>query len=181
MRIANPQSRLFQAFANWCIRRAMRTPYTHLFHDDGRPYMERFWLLRLGKSRSNESGENYPWFGIRVHHIQSGDERVFHDHPWNFATLILRGSYKETVPVALDGVWRIATWYHAGSLRFVRASQWHFLSLQDDPEVIFGGCAWTLFITFRKRQSWGFLVNGVKVPWREYLAKRGGAKEVIAS
>jgi hypothetical protein len=176
MRIASPDNRLFRAFGNWVIRRAMRTPYIHLFHDDGRPYMERFWLFRLGKSRSNESGECYPWFGMRVHHIQSGDDRVFHDHPWNFATLILRGSYKETVPLTPRGEFCVTTWHQAGTLRLVRASQWHYLSFQENPEVLTGREAWTLFITSPKRQSWGFLVDGVKVPWRQYLAQRAGAK-----
>ena len=29
--------------------------------------------------------------------------------------------------------------------------------------------AWTLFITWRKQGTWGFLVDGAKVPWRKYL------------
>jgi hypothetical protein len=212
MRIASPNNRLFRAFGNWVIRRAMRTPYTHLFHDDGRPYMERFWLWRIGMPRGwqqlekdvasmeaearqcemlfgREKAEGrwqkaakwreqlYPKFAIRIHHIQSGDDRVFHDHPWNFATLILRGAYKETVPLTPEGGVRVTTWHWAGTLRLVRASQWHYLSFQENPELLFGREAWTLFITFPKRQSWGFLVDGVKVPWREYLAQRGGAKE----
>lgn len=168
MRIAPSNSRLFRAFGDWAIRRAMRTPYFHLFHDDGRPYMERFWLLRIGKSRLNENGESYPWFGIRIHHIQSSDERVFHDHPWNFITLILRGGYTEKRPVGSDR-------HTAGSIRFMRATQWHFLLLGP------GADAWTCFITFRKRQSWGFLVDGKKVPWREYLAQRAAARKAAQS
>jgi hypothetical protein len=31
------------------------------------------------------------------------------------------------------------------------------------------GGATTLFITGKYRGTWGFLVDGVKVPWREYL------------
>jgi hypothetical protein len=165
------KARLFRAFGDWAIQRAMRTPYTHITHDDGRPYMERFWLLRLGKSRSNESGENYPWFGIRVHHIQSGDDRVFHDHPWPFATLILRGGYTEKTPLILEdgstlNAFMRSRHFGAGSFRRMPANQWHYLTLAPGEE------AWTLFITGRKRQGWGFLVNGVKVPWRQYLAAR---------
>jgi hypothetical protein len=28
---------------------------------------------------------------------------------------------------------------------------------------------WTLFITWRYQGTWGFDVDGSKVPWREYL------------
>lgn len=174
MRIASPNNRLFRAFGDWLIRRAMRTPYIHLFHDDGRPYMERYWLLRIGKSRSNESGESYPWFGIRIHHIQSSDDRVFHDHPWNFVTLILRGGYREATPLyprarSLAPPTKRQD-FTGGTIRFMRAAQWHYLTVDSGQD------AWTCFITFRKQQSWGFLVRGVKVPWRKYLAGRAAAQ-----
>ena len=44
--------------------------------------------------------------------------------------------------------------------------QYHRISAISDDGV------WTLFITGRKRGTWGFWVNGRKVPWREY----GGAE-----
>lgn len=169
--LANLKANLFRAFGDWAIARAMRTPYRHLYHDDGRPYMGRYWLLRVGKSRSDDSGDTYPWFGIRIHHIASSDDRVFHDHPWTFLTLILRGGYTEVTPLRLSyPAITLRTKFRAGSLRLVRASQWHFLEL--DP----GTSAWTLFITFPKAQDWGFLVNGIKVPWRQYLARRAADK-----
>jgi hypothetical protein len=31
------------------------------------------------------------------------------------------------------------------------------------------GGAWTLFFTWRYQGTWGFLVDGAKVPWRKYL------------
>lgn len=36
---------------------------------------------------------------------------------------------------------------------------------------------WTLFITWRKRGSWGFDVDGREVPWREYLAQTQSPSE----
>lgn len=217
----NLKSRIFRAFGNWVIQRAMRTPYFHLFHDDGRPYMERYWLLRFGMPKgwrhterliadqermlannghlSEEARESvrgaigqmrasiYPRFGIRIHHIQSSDDTVFHDHPWNYTTLILRGSYIEVTPdwthgatpshvtISDDYDGHEPTTYglehyqtfEAGALLRRKAATWHYLLLPK------GGEAWTIFITGRKRQSWGFLVDGlVKVPWRLYLQKR---------
>lgn len=165
------RSRLGQALVNRLLACAMRTPYRHLFHDDGRPYMARYWLLRIGKTRSDESGDSYPWFGIRIHHIMSSDDRVFHDHPWTFATLILRGGYTEVTPLRPgESLIKRRRYFGAGSLRLVRAKQWHFLEVDDNAD------AWTMFVTFRKVQDWGFLVNGVKVPWRRYLAQRAAAK-----
>jgi hypothetical protein len=202
------KARAFRAFGDWCIRRAQRTPYFHLFHDDGRLYMERFWLLRIGMPRGWQDMERtvqklqrrakdpflsdaarahlqrqiddlrvalYPRFGIRVHRIVSSDDRVFHDHPWNFASLILRGGYNEVTPITPDGVTGFVRRYEAGSFRRMRASQWHYLTLTPGEE------AWTLFITGRKRQSWGFLVDGVKVPWRQYMARRAQAKRTTAA
>lgn len=216
---AKLRSRLFNAFANWAIQRAMRTPYTHLFHDDGRPYMQRFWLLRIGMPKGwrdtektatalemeamtfshigkpNQAGNRmraaadlreklYPRFGIRIHRIMSGDERAFHDHPWNFTTLILRGGYTEmtlsgvntkhiTMTTEYDGAAPVmfthyfAVRYGAGTVLRRKASDWHYLQLDPGEET------WTMFCTGRKRQRWGFLVDGLfKVPYDVYLRAR---------
>lgn len=213
------RSRLFNAFADWAIRRAMRTPYTHLFHDDGRPYMQRFWLLRIGMPKGWRQMEKdveameatarecerlfgaekaggrwckaakwrqqlYPRFGIRIHRIMSSDDRAFHDHPWNFATLILRGGYTEFTPSGIahgsvtvatdyDGALPVtytntcAIHYRAGQLLRRKATAWHYLQLAPGEET------WTLFFTGPKRQTWGFLVDGLlKVPYRLYLQRR---------
>jgi hypothetical protein len=158
---------LFRAFGDWVIQRAMRTPYFHITHEDGAPYMDRSWLLRVGGS--DEIGcepAKHPWVSARVHHIRSSDWPTPHDHPWPMIILILRGGYDEIVPITRDGVVLARRRYRAGSLRFVRAESWHYLELVDGED------AWTLVLTLPKRQSWGFLVNGVKVPWRQYLAER---------
>jgi len=164
---------LFRAFANWCIRRAMRTPYFHVRHEDGTPYMDRFWLFRWGGSREiGQEPSVHPWIALNVHHIRSSDWSTYHDHPWGFFTLILRGRYTEVtpqpfigVPLGFGGYTRYRT-YRAGSLRFVRARQWHYLTLEPGED------AWTLVLKLPKVQTWGFLVNGIKVPWREYLKQR---------
>jgi hypothetical protein len=59
----------------------------HLLHADGTPYMERFALFET------------PWISARIHHIASPDlDRDMHDHPWNFASLVLSGGYTEARP-----------------------------------------------------------------------------------
>lgn len=146
----------------YLVCRAFETPYSHLPGYMGRwwlfnPYedadgnrVQRNWLMRLLPS-------------VRVHHIQRADnERHLHDHPWDARTIILKGWYLEERP----GV-RLPQLRAAGDTARLNYGQFHRIS-----EVSPGG-VWTLFITYRYRGTWGFLVDGVKVPWRKYL---GAAK-----
>jgi hypothetical protein len=164
-------SRLLSRLVDAIIARAMRTPYTHLAG-----YMERFWLFRFGERGEGESGP-YPLIGARVHHIlRSDNDRHFHDHPWPFLTIILRGGYFEKRAVlGADGyiIRTVERWHGPGSVLIRRATDLHKLRL---PE----GCtAWTLFCTGPKSQGWGFRVGNRTVPWREYLGEQGStfAKE----
>ena len=156
------------ALADWIIRRAMRTPYVHLAG-----YMERFWFIRIGRRGGGQSGA-YPLFGARVHHILRSDEgRNFHDHPWPYLTIILRGGYWELQPEFIDNVVSrvVRTWHGPGSVLLRRANSWHRLELPEDQT------AWTLFCTGPKVQHWGFLVGRRKVGWREYLGVPAGVGE----
>jgi len=135
------------------IARAQRTPYTHI--DD---YMQRWWLIPYNR------------FGIamRLHHIlRSDDDRAFHDHPWPYLSIILRGHYTEVRPWYDPSEFYVGTIrrrYGPGSFLWRRARSWHRL------EVAPGETVWTLFITGPKRQSWGFLPEpNTKIYWRDYL------------
>lgn len=144
----------------WIIRRAQRTPYVHLAG-----YMERFWLFRIGRRGGGQSGA-YPLFGARVHHILRSDAgRDFHDHPWWYLTIILRGGYWEIRPEFFAGVviGETRRWHGPGNVLLRRARSWHRLELPT------GETAWTLFCTGPKMQPWGFLVGQQKIGWREYL------------
>lgn len=152
----------------WIIRRAMRTPYIHL-----PGYMERFWFVRIGRRGGGQNGA-YPLIGARVHHILRSDEgRNFHDHPWPYLTVILRGGYWEITPDFFDGEMRgeVRRWHGPGSMLLRRARSWHRLELPA------GQTAWTLFCTGPKVQPWGFLVGRRKVGWREYLGVPAGQGE----
>lgn len=156
--------KLSEAFVEKLIARAKRTPYFHL-----PGYMERFWLLPYRRLRKRWWTRVFvPGFAARIHHILRSDgDRHFHDHPWNFLTIILKGGYWEIKPVfdksnLLTGETRV--WHPAGSIRFVRAKTWHRLELPP------GQTAWTLFITFGYRQKWGFLIDPkYKMHYQEYL------------
>lgn len=170
--------KVFDRIADALITRAQHTPYWHLTG-----YMERFWLSPYrdpicGNGCGPVILHRRPltWLlqrfdvAVRVHHIlQSDDDRAFHDHPWSYMTIVLRGGYFEVTPIYdASGIYKgvAREWVGAGSIRFRRAKSWHRLEI---PE---GRAAWTLFITFKKQQAWGFLEKpATKIYYRDYLER----------
>ena len=150
------------AIARWLIQRAKRTPYTHI-----PGYMNRYWLLNAYESR-----RYIRWLpSVRVHHILRRDnDRHKHDHPWDARTVVLHGHYEEAKIInhGFDGIGYFEQYDYnrreAGDTAPILYGNYHSIT-----EVSEGG-VWTLFITFGYRGPWGFLVDGVKVPWREYMA-----------
>ena len=142
------------------IRRATRTPYTHI-DKDGDVYMYRYWLFNPYKENSSGKGNWFP-ISIRLHHIVRPDQDPhLHDHPWNARTFILRGWYIEERPAPDGG--RTSVWRTEGSTARLRFGEYHQIRFISHDGV------WTLFVTGKYRGTWGFLVNGVKVKWRAYL------------
>jgi hypothetical protein len=136
---------------NALIAFAQRTPYTHIYGKDGSLYMARWWLI---KERA--------WlpFAARIHHIARPDgELHLHDHPFDFRTVILRNCYVE------EDVFGRRTLLSVGHTHHARAQTFHRIA-----ELPSGG-AWTLFITSRRFNSWGFLVEGRKLHHREYFQR----------
>jgi hypothetical protein len=147
------------------IRRAKRTPYVPITGPDGSTYMGRWWLFNPYPPKSDGGGDRRGLRGwlpsIRIHHILRPDsDRHLHDHPWNARTVILQGWYIEERPGRLAPRLYERTAGYTGRLLF---GQYHRI------EEVSPGGVWTLFITWRKQGTWGFLVDGKKVPWREYL------------
>lgn len=160
--------------ADYLIERAKKTPYFDL---EG--YMNRNWLFNPYPNRLDlpdaERGKmkQYSDFpSIRVHHILRADlARHPHDHPWNARTIILKGWYVEDrVEQHIDGSPLLVNnepYYKryrrvAGDTATLNFGEYHNIK-----EVSPGGVH-TLFITEEYQGTWGFLVDGVKVPWREY-------------
>jgi hypothetical protein len=85
---------------------------------------------------------------LMLHKICRPDlDRVLHDHPWDFATLCLRGGYIELVhgPGGIAG--EALT---AGHARLRAAEHAHRI------DRIFGAAAWTLVLHGPRRRRWGF-------------------------
>lgn len=165
------------AVADWLIARAMRTPYSHLPSNDDPSYMERYWLLNPfypedERERRKAVGlSEYNIFpSIRLHRIMRRDlDRHLHDHPWNARTIILRGFYDE---VRLERPYQAVFDFTkeevehrrmAGDTATLRFGEYHRITSVSE------GGVWTMFISGRKRGTWGFLVGGIKIPWRHYL------------
>lgn len=148
------------AVVDWLVARAKRTPYVHITGPDGSVYMERYWLFNPYPANSDGAGRRWgDWLpSIRVHRIMRPDgDQHLHDHPWNARTFILRGDYTE---MREDGR---TYWRRAGDTAALKFGEYHRITSVSD------GGVWTLFMTGKHRGTWGFSVDGVKVPWRRYL------------
>lgn len=163
----------------WLIARAKRTPYTPIMSRDGTHlYMDRWWLFNPYKV---DQAPRWPWLpSIRVHHIVKPDSDAhLHDHPWNARTIVMRGHYLEErqarmlsqdeiayadgAKVYADGL-RMAYWRIEGYTGRVLFGQYHRIAIVPDEVGVY-----TLWFTWRYAGTWGFLVDGKKMPWREYL------------
>jgi hypothetical protein len=141
--------------ADALIKQAKKTEYFHL-----QGYMERWWLFNKYESEGPEElrhKRRFHWLpSVRIHHILREDlADDLHDHPWNARTIILKGWYEEEREDDIHI--RIA-----GDTATLKYGEFHNIK-----EVSPGG-VWTLFMTWDYQGTWGFLVDGVKVPWREY-------------
>ena len=125
------------------------------------PYLERYYLFLKDRDR-------FP-FNVFLHKFLKGDPDDVHDHPWPYATLILKGGYYEWLPQFDSKGNKIAemcVWRGPGSFRICRANSYHRIEL--DPNVT----AWTLFMPGPKKRDWGFLVNNKWIQHEQYLKER---------
>ncbi len=130
-------------------------------------YLRRFGLLRTR------------WFRLYLHKVlRSDDDADPHDHPWPWATLVLRGGYiDEQWTGGLDQVELAVTGPRGvvarepmlpGTFRRRRAEHLHRLQLLDETRP-----TWTLVLVGRTARSWGFVTpDRGWIPWRTYLAER---------
>ena len=128
------------------------------------PYLERYYLFLRERER-------FP-FNVFLHKFLKSDPDDVHDHPWPYATLILKGGYWEWIP-HFDTVGRktgeYQVWRGPGHFRVSSANSYHRIEL--DPDIT----AWTLFMPGRKCRDWGFLVKNKWIQWEQYLKQRKSA------
>lgn len=135
------------------------------FHGaDGSPYLTRTELLRLPFG--------FRLYRHRFHRADEGEE--FHDHPWGFVTLVLKGGYVERYLVK-DGGGRTERERVMGPGRFGYRPRTHIHRV----DRLLGSDVVTLVLTGPKTGEWGFWR---KVPhqslyefvhWRVFLMSKG--------
>jgi hypothetical protein len=128
---------------------------------ENEPYLERYYLFLKERNR-------FP-FNVFLHKFLKSDPDDVHDHPWPYATLILKGGYWEWIPQfnsAGEKIGEVAAWRGPGHFRISPARSYHRIEL--DPAVT----AWTLFMPGVKQRDWGFLVRNQWIQWEEYLNQR---------
>jgi hypothetical protein len=128
---------------------------------ENEPYLERYYLFLRERER-------FP-FNVFLHKFLKSDPDDVHDHPWPYATVILKGGYWEWIP-HFDTVGRktgeYQVWRGPGHFRISKANSFHRIEL--DPDIT----AWTLFMPGPKQRDWGFLVRNKWVQWEQYLKQR---------
>jgi hypothetical protein len=125
------------------------------------PYLERYYLFLKDRQR-------FP-FNVFLHKFLKSDPDDVHDHPWPYATVILKGGYWEWIPKfnsAGEKCNEIAKWRGAGHFRICSANSYHRIEL--DPSVE----CWTLFMPGPQTRDWGFLTRRGWIPHDEYLDAR---------
>ena len=131
---------------------------------ENEPYLERYYLFLRERER-------FP-FNVFLHKFLKSDPDDVHDHPWPYATVILKGGYWEWIP-HFDTVGRktgeYQVWRGPGHFRISKANSFHRIEL--DPDIT----AWTLFMPGPKQRDWGFLVQNTWIQWEQYLKQRKSA------
>lgn len=105
-------------------------------------------------------------FNVFIHKFHKGDPGDVHDHPWPYATLILKGGYYEWTPMFDSNnkkIGEICKWRGPGHFRICSATSFHRIEL--DPDVT----PWTLFMPGPHKREWGFLVKDKWIHNDEYL------------
>ena len=118
-----------------------------LIRQDDTDYMRRFF--RFGRPNTNGATARYHQI------LRSDDDRHLHDHPWDFISVILDGSYVETTESG-------EVEHGRGSVLTRSAESAHRLTLKAP--------VWSFVITAPARRRWGFHTEDGWVPWRTYLA-----------
>ena len=111
-------------------------------------YMHRYYLFLRDRT----------WFpfNLTLHKIVKSDDPIFHDHPWPYMTIVLKGGYYEHTPLFNnkgEKFGEVSRWRGPGSIIVRGAQEYHWLELEK------GSSATTLFFMGPQIRDWGFLIG----------------------
>lgn len=128
-------------------------------------YLERWYLLG-GPSEEGEWKDSP--LQVCIHRFARSDEDgALHNHPWEQSvSFILSGGYSEERRVEEHVERRMCL---PGDFNLLAANDFHRVDLLEED-------CWTIFISSRKSQSWGFWDRSTKIftPWRDFIANLRG-------
>ncbi|KWX20442.1 hypothetical protein AFM11_30115 [Mycolicibacterium wolinskyi] len=130
-----------------------RQPH-QIIDNHGAPYLQRWYLIPRNRLCN-----------IYLHRFVASDDPTCHDHPWAFASVILRGGYTEIQPDRI-------TVRRAGSFAVRRAQHRHSVRLPRTADGREIPCL-TVIITGPRVRNWGFWCPDRNqadrfVPWRQF-------------
>lgn len=145
-----------------------------LDRDNKSEYMIRYYIWRKRDEDNKKSN-------LFIHKIMRSDsDNHLHNHPWKWATFLIKGSYIEILPdndffvnhkkEELD-IWGDIPFTYKRKRKWLtfrrnHAKDYHQLKLINDKPV------WTIFWHGKRHQDWSFYVEGQPVQWKEYLDGR---------
>lgn len=133
----------------WALMQRFEIPDRH---DPSKVYLRRLRVFQT------------PLLSVYVHWIFLPDtDRHPHDHPWRFASLILRGGYVEeahTTPLRTGVAGTLRRWERWTLHRM--PLEWAHKIASVDPGTV------TLVIVGRRRKQWGFWTQQGWVAWPDY-------------
>lgn len=112
-----------------------------------------------------------PWFGIYLHWINEVDtDRVPHDHPWSFTSLILSGNYVEDIyddpgDISVKGM--TSRLWPRWSIHAMPVTKAHRIKRITNNLL-------TLVLVGRRCRDWMFWTENGPVLWQQGLTRRLG-------
>ena len=165
---------LAKLLMNWCIRKDKVFKITGTAGPDD-VYLIRYYILRS------------KYMNIFLHQFLRSDRDDLHDHPWNFATYLIKGAYTENKFDEVTGVvtqTRRANYdryspnfltpidhVKQNTLVFRKATDQHQVVVDRDlKESEKDQAALTLFISGPTKRDWGFIVEEDSMFYNELKA-----------
>ena len=104
-----------------------------------------------------------PWGSVYLHHITNSDLDIDpHDHPWDFRSLILKGSYSEESRYPKDDYKRShVNIFKPGMVNKKKTTEVHKLTLKSKS-------VWTLVFVGKRKHDWGYQTANGWVHHKEY-------------
>lgn len=120
--------------------------------EDGELYLRRLRIVQT------------PLFGVYLHELHKSDAgRQLHDHPYSFVSIILKGGYRELVPIHQVPGFRVNMLRHwkRWSVHYMPAEHRHRIDSLDKKPT------WSLLLVGRRKRVWGFYTSQGWIPWYE--------------